>query len=360
MNEAVVERQDSFQSYQLDLKGESIPFADLIDNLEITRFEETEESLLGRVDQVEFHEDKMIVPGRDGNIHIFSNDGEFLRNINRQGDGPGEYRFRSETWLEGDTICIYIRRKGVLRYDLNGNFISSESFSFPATHIHPYKGGYALDMNYARINDTLQYALVTLNEDLEIDQLLLPFTNPPSFRYFMSYKTVFQVGDEVLVFPIMKDTVYRLSGDSIEPAIHYNFGEDWFFKQGDILTSTFMDDVRQEGKVWWINNYVGKRHIFLSTTVGIGVNAKYFINRESGQSVRVVPKLRFGDDLALMGLKWDGDDFLFTMQSAQLADLLEELDGAQYSYTTGSTLEEIESSENPVLVRMKIKDFSKD
>lgn len=359
VNEVEVEK-DGLQSYKLDINGDETPFAELIESIEITRFEETAESLLSSVRQVEVYENKMVVPGKEGDIHVFSDDGDFIRTINRKGDGPEEYGFWREIWLEGDTICLFQKRKGVWRYDFNGNFISSKTFSLPATHIHPYKDGYALDMNYARINDTLQYALVILNENLEVDQLLLPFAKRPEFGYSMPIKTVFPLGDEMFLFPIMKDTVYRLSGDSIEPAIHYDFGEDWFFKPGDVLTSSFMDDVRKKGRVWWINNYVGKRFIFLSTTVGIGVSAKYFINRESGQSIRLDTKVQTGEDLVLEGIKWDGDEFLFTMQSAQLADLLEELDGAQYSYTKGSTLEEIESSENPVLVRMKIKDFSKD
>ena len=358
--EVEVEKEDSFKSFQLDIRSDDTPFAELIDKLEITRFEETEESLLSYVRQVEIYEDKMFVPGKEGNIHVFSGDGDFIRNINRQGDGPEEYRFWKEIWLEGDTICLYVLRKGVWRYDFNGNFISSESFSFPATHIHPYKDGYALDMNYRMINDTSQYALVTLNKKLGVDQLLLPFTKRPEFGYSMPFKTVFPLGDEVLVFPIMKDTVYRLSGDSIQPAIHYNFGEDWFFKPGDVLTNSFMEEVREKGRVWWLYNTVGKRYVYLSATVGNGGRARYFINRENGQSVRLVNKLRSGEDFALTGIKWDGDDFLFTMQSAQLADLLEELDVAQYSYTKGSTLEEIESSENPVLVRIKVKDFAKD
>jgi len=349
--------QNEFQSYQLDINKQSTPLAKLIKTIEITRFEETSESLLGNVRQVEFIDDKMIVPGRKGNIHVFSDAGDFIKNINRKGDGPEEYRFWNDIWVEGDTVCLFQKRRGVLRYDLNGTFIAAVSFSLPATHVHPYSGGYALDMNYARVNDTLQYAIVTLNNDLEVDQLLLPYKTSPKPIYSMPWKTVFPLGNEVFVFPVMKDTVYRLSEGSIEPAIHYDFGEDWFIEPDKVLTGSFSDDFREKGKVWWINNYLSERYIFLSTTVGVGGRAQYFINRENGQSVMLDRKLRSGEDFSLTGIKWDGDEFLFTMPSSQLHSLVDQLSERQYSYTSGTSLEEIESSENPVLLRISLKDI---
>jgi len=44
------------------------------------------------------------------------------------------------------------------------------------------------------------------------------------------------------------------------------------------------------------------------------------------------------------------------MNSLEVANLLSELEDGQWSFTEGTTLDVIESSENPVLVKVKFKD----
>lgn len=47
---------------------------------------------------------------------------------------------------------------------------------------------------------------------------------------------------------------------------------------------------------------------------------------------------------------------LIAINSLDLAQLLGELDSSQYAFNEGSTLEEIESSENPALMWVTFKD----
>ncbi len=352
VQEMEVEKQEGFQSYQLDINGKSIPFADLIDKIEITRLEETEESLLGFVRQVEFCEDKMVIPsGRDGSIYVFSNTGEFLNKINRKGEGPEEYTSYNDVWLEGDTLVLYNYRKSINRYDLAGSFISKEKMTEQAAHVHTYESGYALDMNNRLTQDSLQYALVTLDKEMKLDKTFLPFSEIPNFWISFSEKTVFLSEGDLLYFPMMTDTVYKIEADTVRPYIHFDFQEDWYFQPGVEVSDAVFVDSEEKGQVWFMSNRIGRNYIYLATSM----REDLLIERKTGKSVRIDFENQSEEDYQLSSIAWQGDDFLVSLQSTQLSELLEQLDQDQYSFTEGTTLEEIESSENPVLIRMTLK-----
>lgn len=353
--ETQVEKQDSFQSYQLDLKGESIPFADLIDNIEITRLEETGESLLGYVRELYFHEGKMIFPsGNEGNVYVFSDKGEFIRKINRRGEGPEEYGNWNDIWVKDGLIGVYTHQRHIKQYDIEGNFVSADRMLQGATHLHPYKDGYALDMNFNMTSDTLKYALTILDGEMNVDKTYLPFDKFPGFGLSTNNRTVFPVGDDVFFLQLTSDMVYKIDADSLRPYIHYDFGDDWYFQPGVKFDQSVMSESGKNGQVWFMNNRIGQNHIFLSAVEG-NAGHYFFIDRKSKKATRIDDQMSADEEFGISSIGWDGDEFLFMLQSTHLSALLEQLDESQYSNTAGTTLDEVESSENPVLIRMKLK-----
>lgn len=356
VKEVEVEKEDSFQSFQLDLKGESIPLSDLIDKIEITRLEETQESLLGYVRQIYFHEGKMIFPsGNEGNVYVYSSKGEFIRRINRKGEGPEEYGIWNDIWVEDGLIGIYTHQRHIKRYDIEGNFVSTDRMLQGATHLHPYQSGYALDMNYNFTSDTLKYALTILDDQMNVDKTYLPFENFPGFGLSSSNRTVFPNGEDLLYFPMMNDTVYRIESDSVVPYIHYDFKEDWYFQPGVEVSDAVFTEPEKKGQVWLVNNTIGEKYIYLSGSIGMGDSRIFLIDRDTKESVRIDFETPSTEEYQLSSIAWQGDEFLASLQSSQLEELLGQLEESQYSFTAGSTLEEIESSENPVLIRIRIK-----
>lgn len=353
--ETQVEKQDSFQSYQLDISGESIPFADLIDKIEITRLEETQESLLGYVRQVEFFEDKMVIPGDDGNIYLFSNSGGFLNRINRKGGGPEEYMSSNNVWLEGGVLGVHNYGRSVNRYDLEGNFISRIPLKERSAHLYPYKSGYALDKSGRLTQDSLQFALVILNNEMKLDKTLLPFEKIPNFQISFSNSSLFALADDLLFFPMLTDTVYRIQADTVTPLIHYDFQEDWYFKPGVEVSDALFVDVEEKRQVWYLTNRVGQEYIYLNAIQGGAKTHSFIIDRKANKSILIDKKTSGSEELAISTIGWEGDTFLLSLQSTQLAELLEQLDPSQYKFTQRSTLEEIESSENPALIRIRLK-----
>ena len=102
---------DEFISYKLNEGVPKVKWSDLIDKIEITRLEETEETLLSYVRDVHVtdKDEVVFVSGSESNIYTFSPTGEFVFSMNRNGQGPEEYDGMQDYWLEGDTVAIYSR-----------------------------------------------------------------------------------------------------------------------------------------------------------------------------------------------------------------------------------------------------------
>lgn len=349
--------QDGFQSYKIDLHADKIPFVDLIQSIEITQLEETEESLLRYVGQVEFYEDKMVIPtnSNDGTIYIFSNKGEYISKFNRKGDGPEEYSRWTDIWMEDSLICIYVRGKSINRYDLEGNFVSRDRLEEPAEHIYPYKSGYALDMHMLYTQDSLEYSVVTTDSQMKIDQTLLPFKKGQGFSFGQFKNSFFTLDEDFFYLRSMSDTVYQFTADGVVPFIHYDFQDDWYFKPGVEIEHGFNEKSMRQKQAWFVLNFVGKKHIYLFTTLGPRMDYSFLIDRTSNQTVNIETRTSTDEYLDLSWLGWQEDQFLVALMPSQLTDLIDQLNHEQYAFTEGSTLKEIEATENPVLVSVKFK-----
>jgi len=82
----------------------------------------------------------------------------------------------------------------------------------------------------------------------------------------------------------------------------------------------------------------------------------FLINRLTGAIVSI--DLRNQDDgrYTISPIKWEGNSFIGSIQSNDLSALINELDQSRIKFREGTTLEEIESSENPVLMWVKFKE----
>ncbi len=347
--------QKNFQSYQLDIKEDKKPFVDLIQSLQITRLEETEESLLRYVGQIEFHEDKMIIPDNKGTIYLYSKAGKFLSKFNRKGGGPEEYSKLTDIWLENGLIGIHNFGKSINRYDLEGDFISRDRLDKRVAHLHPYKSGYVLDMNIRGTQDSLEFFLVTLDDQMKVDKTFLPFDRFSGFQYSFSVSSLFTLGDDLFYLRTMSDTVYRITTDSVVPYIHYDFQDDWYFKPGVEVKDDFSEEQRKKKQAWFVLNHIGPNYIYVYTTLGPRMDYAFLIDRATKRSVSIEPTTSANERLDFSTIGWNNDEFLIALQSSQLVTFLEDFEEEQYLFTEGTTLEEIESSENPVLIKMKFK-----
>lgn len=352
------EVSDEFRAYALDVDKSTIPFADVVDEVELMKLEETEESLLSSVFRVSEVGDKFIFPGDKGDIYAFSNKGEFLSKFNHKGDGPEEYSGIRTIWMEGDSIALYDGQKQIIHwYDHNGKHLKELKMPEHAGHIYPYDGGYALDMTFTAISDSLKYKVLILDKDLETKDLLLPYDQLVPFPMTSTVNSFGRINGKLMFKSVFDDTAYFIGSDSPEPFFQIDFGDKYLWNDKSLYENgqAAMEAIPSGKGVWVFMPSVGPRQIFLRYNTSFQGSGMILIDRKSGNYVSLDNSKNTEEKYGLGVVTWMGDRLLFSVQSSDVADFLGELDEGQYSFREGTTLESIESSENPLLMWVKFK-----
>lgn len=355
----VVTISDDFKSYTLDSELPAERFADLIESVEVMRLEETSNSLLSYIHEIHKTTDQLLLTsGKESDLFVFDLNGDFVRKINRQGDGPEEYSDITDLWLENDTIAIYSRnQRKVMKYDLKGDFIMVDKLPNQAGHIYSYRNGYAMEMNYYPINDTSYYRFVVLNRQLEPVNKYFEIESLIPQGLSFSNNSVTPYKDGVLFHRIMNDTIYYLRDEKLSPLVHFDFGKDWYWKEEREVKGDFLAVISTLDDVWNATSLVGDQHIWISPTIGIGRTSTYFlIDRATGRIEQIDLRKSSNDKSIGFAKGWDNDKMIFTVQSEDVREVVSKLSNDQIKFRQGTTLEEIESSENPVLMWVKFKE----
>lgn len=353
---------DTFLAYSLDIDKSDIPFTDAIDEVELMFLEETEESLLSYAYRISTVGDKLIFPGgTKGDVYIYSTRGEFINRFNRSGDGPEEYSAIQSTWVNGDSIMIYDNLKQVLHwYDYSGNELKNLSFPHRPTHIYPHNNGYALDMTFSRINDSLRYKVLSVDSDLKSRDMLLPYDREIPFPISTTVNSFQYLQGKLLYKSVFADTTYLLEENGIRPYYSIDFGDKFLWHDESMYDNgqAAMSAIPEGGKVWIFNTVVGPEQIYVQYNTSFKDFACMLIDRKTGNYYKLSLAKNIEELYGLVSITWDGNRMLCSIPSPDVEEFLAELGDEQWAFREGTTLEKIESSENPVLMWVKFKDIS--
>ncbi len=355
---------DEFRSYPINMEAPKRKFSDMISQLRIVGMEETEASLLGILYNVMVTKDKILVPGSEGKIiRYFSLDGNYLGQLNRAGEGPEEYKSLRSFWLANESIHLYDNQnKAIKSYSLDGEFLDSRELPYPAEHIYPTENGFWLDMGYRFRQgqlDSSNYRIIHLSESLEEPEFFAPFTEALGFPITTNINS-FRMVDGLLSYKqTLSDTIFQVQRDTVKPWIKFDFGDDLLWADDEMRTNgqKAMAAINEAGKVWVMNSWVGGGKIYFNFNTSFQDFKQMMLDRHSGDQIEIDVSKSTEEDYTLMWNGWvNENEMLIAINSLDLAQLLGELDSSQYAFNEGSTLEEIESSENPALMWVTFKD----
>ena len=116
-------------------KLEKMTYSSLFSKAGIIVLEDTDESLLGRVDKIEFLDNYLCVLEKRRGLFLFDKQGKFVRKIGNKGNGPGEYVSPDDITVDKENKKIYIldSNQRVLKYSSNGVYESSFRLANDAT-----------------------------------------------------------------------------------------------------------------------------------------------------------------------------------------------------------------------------------
>ena len=350
---------DGFKTFKIDTEAKAVSIFELIEEVEIMRLEETEESLLSYVQNVYSVEDRIVFPsGNDGSIYTYTKNGEFIGKFSHVGNGPGEYEFIWSFWVDGDHIFVSdINRRSLISYDLEGNHLRSWKLPFYAKSFFTYDKGFVADLDYTAYQDSLQFNVLFLDENMEVKQMANPYSSPLILYVGSSVNSFQPYGKDLIYHGFKSDSVFLIKNNQTRPLLKFDFGEEWLWTEETIKNNPRTTGlIRETDLVWWVDSYINEKWIYLSYKTSFKDVFRILIDRNSGIQRAFKVNKNAATKYAMTPIKWEEDRFMVSLPSPDVRAYINDLGEAKVRFREGTTLEEIESSENPVLMWVKFKE----
>ena len=147
-------------------------------------------------------------------IHIYSGEGEYRYSINRRGRGPGEYFDVLDFDVDDDIIYLIDRSPKLLKYHIDGSFVSEVRLEFyPATICADGNGRLILSSAYQTEGNKFS---IFSAETLSCLYGFLPVSREEmTYRHFMDQHTFYRYGNRLLYHETMNNDVFAISEDTL-------------------------------------------------------------------------------------------------------------------------------------------------
>lgn len=205
--------------------------SEIADTVAYIELKTPKEIVVARIFNIVPADNFWVIHTPDG-IFKFTQEGEFIKQIGRQGQGPDEYLHILGVDINPERKeIVQADTQGILYYDYDGNFLRKvkiNDYFFNIVYAHSTLWTCNLCMHidkymacaFSLEGDTLaampnpNYGIESLNTDG------FYFTSSSELREFSKYK-----GELFMKTRSSRDTVYRLSGPKWEPYLYFDMGK---------------------------------------------------------------------------------------------------------------------------------------
>ncbi|MFT7158513.1 MAG: hypothetical protein ACI8Q1_003545 [Parvicella sp.] len=290
---------------------------------------------------------------------IFSKQADYLSSFNHLGEAPGQYQSIQNFWVKNDTVFIFEKRKSALmKYAMNGTYLGEDKLPIRPANLYFYGLGYVADMNNRLLFDSLQFRIVFLNKKMGVTGMANPFDEINQYNIISSTNPFTAYKDKLLYKSNFNDTVYSIDESSSRPLMKLDFGDEYYWvdkqRRTDIMKA--LSEFSGGNQLLNIIPKVGKDIIILSLiSLSREQSPALWLNRKTGEYKQIDLRKRNKGTYDFYFRVWEGDLNMASISSTDVADFIADLGEDHYKFRDGTTLEEIESSENPVLMWVKFK-----
>jgi hypothetical protein len=348
---------DDFKSISIDLNIGEVGFSEVLEQIEVLGLEETKQSLVSGFGRLSLSSSQLVFADWESkDVFLYSKDGSFISKFNHDGDGPGEYKAIQSLWVEGDEIIIYDNvRRQMVRFDSDGKHLATDKINSDGADLIPVADGFLLDMVNRPTEDSLNFNVAVFDKHLKRTGLLNPFVGTLKFRIEPS-GTLSTYKQGAIYTPVLNDSVFLIQNGESRPLLKFDFGEQWLWNDKELEGQNAINAIQNSDKVWQFSAKVGVSHAYVSYSVGFSNNGVLLISRSSGKYDKVKMVKNTQERFTIYPIQWEGDQLLFSLASYDLVELLNTLNDDQWKLIGDMTIQEIESSENPVLMWVKFKE----
>ena len=220
-------------------KYQRVYCSDYFSSIELIPLETTKECLLDvfPYPRIVLNDSFILMWGKN-RLFAFDHSGNFLNQIGERGQGPGEYQYPTNYFLNPDkpAICVEDYQK-IIEYDFNGNFISSFKKlmmgNFPLSNYSYIGDGLFIGCVRYDGENRYKYCLVNQNGDT-----VKCFPNHIFYNQVEKFSSTYdkslppiRVDDRLYLQDYINDTLYVLANSDLQPAYIFGFGKYSFPKE---------------------------------------------------------------------------------------------------------------------------------
>ncbi|MCO6358991.1 6-bladed beta-propeller [Roseivirga pacifica] len=346
---------DKHITYKINPDDKHSSLFELAEVFTFTTLEERDSSLITSPFMLEVLEDYYIVldPGRK-DIFIFDTKGDFIRKINRFGQGPEEYALIKNMWVEGEQIAIFDSRNGrIQHYDLDGNHIESNRMKYlNATNIYFKDGFYFIDMNGAATEDNSKYNVLVLDETFDLVERLNPFETSPPISLGWGFNS-FRENNGLLYYnQPSSDTVFSITSKESKASFTLDFGDLWLWDNESATKdyASIIEIINSSNLIPTFKTYVNNELVYFEFLSSQKLK-KAILDRSSGEYKVLNVDKSDGNNYSLNVVDWYDSRLLFTIESDELEEFIGDVEsnGGEINHRPNKI------SENPVLVWVTLK-----
>lgn len=351
-----------FEHYKIDLKKKKVGFFESIERIEIIPLEETKNSLTGQVYwYLKLPNGFAITDKETKTVIIFDEQGNHVNTISKYGLGPEEYGGINTVWFKDGTLELFNGIPSKLqRYTEGGEYMETISGAYGkeiwAGAITPYGDGYVFNALDMPGGDKAGYGLVFTDKKLNLVSKAFPIKKPHPWP--LNLNTAFRrLGDTLFYKRVMTDTVMVIQNGITTPLFKFDFGDDWVWNDPKSLLSgrNAREAIKMVDKVFEVNPIIGRRYIMLSFHFDIIGSKKGFINRATGEFFQFDMRKKDKEDYVIQFLEWEGEHLVTSMLSLDFEEFIGNLKEDVWSIAGGKGLDDVLSSENPLIMKIKFK-----
>ena len=180
------------------------------------------ETLLGgMIKDIKILDDTLIILSGDystkSTLQLFDINGRFIRKIDRSGRGPGEYININKIDIDPIKrhIIVFDSGSGILRYTMNGDFVSKVRYEYGAADFALLPdGGYVLFTPFAK---TPHGGLWTIDSQGNFNRTLISY-DEYNINVIAGDRWLTHINDSVIGFSGLMDKIYHIANDTIYQA----------------------------------------------------------------------------------------------------------------------------------------------
>lgn len=251
-----------------------INLSDFFDSVKYVALETSDSSLIGAMGKIQYVNDYFFISDLSQNkILIFNSQGVFIRDIHKEGRGPGEYGMINDFTVSSKDSIIYVgdNNNKINVYSFHGDFVKSFmssspilSMNFIDDNLYIFSGLFSSGnmeerIHYATIIDQKGNVLQNFGDiEPEIAGSLNRITGGNIF--------VKNANEFLFNYPY-QDTIYRYTNNKIKDLYYVDFGKysvpkltsnnieklDATKFRGYAYLSTILE-LNEKLYIWWINN----------------------------------------------------------------------------------------------------------